>query len=86
MKMRIVQKPSLVNNPDIFWYHAQVNRFGFWLECHNDLLMTLKYSSEMICNAHDTDLSRVEKFVEYAMRGEEMFPQSKNKIIKEYTS
>jgi hypothetical protein len=84
MKMRIVQKPSLTNNPDIFWYHAQVRRLGIWVNCRDDLFMMLKYSSDMMVQSWDTNIERVESFVEHAMRGEEMFPKTKNKVVKEY--
>jgi hypothetical protein len=84
MKMRIIRRPSLTNNPDIHWYHAQVRRFGIWIECRDDLFMMLKYTSEMMSQSHDTSLERVERFVEYAMRKEDMFPKSKNIVLKEY--
>ncbi len=84
MKMRIIRKPSLVGNPDVFWYHAQVKRFGFWVNCRDDLFMILRYSSEMMVQSWDTSLERVERFVDFAMHKQEMFPRSDNIIIKEY--
>ncbi len=86
MKLRIVRKPSLTNNPNVFWYHAQVKRFGFWIECRDDVLMMLKYSTDMMSQSWDTNLERVENFVEHAVKGKEMFPHSGNKVIKEYES
>jgi hypothetical protein len=84
MKMRIVQKPSLTNNPDIFWYYAQVKRLGFWVNCRDDPFMMFKYSADMMVQSWDTSLEKVEKFVEHAMRGEEMFPKTNNKVVAEY--
>ncbi len=84
MKMRIVQKPSLTNHPDIHWYHAQVRRFGFWVNCRDDLFMMLKYTSDMMAQSWDTDIKRVERFVDHAMRKEEMYPKSSNTVVKEY--
>ncbi len=84
MKMRIIRKPSLVGNPDVFWYHAQVKRFGFWVNCRDDLLMMLRYSSDMMVQSWDTSLERVERFVDFAMHKQEMFPRSDNITIKEY--
>jgi hypothetical protein len=85
MKMRLIQKPSLTGNPEVHWYHAQVKRFGFWVDCRDDLFMMMRFSSEMMSQSYDTNMGRVESFVEYAMRGEDMFPKSKTKIIKEYS-
>ncbi len=84
MKMRIIRKPSLVGNSDVFWYHAQVKRFGFWVNCRDDLFMILRYSSEMMVQSWDTSLERVERFVDFAMHKQEMFPRSDNITIKEY--
>lgn len=84
MKMRIIRKPSITNHPDIFWYHAQVRRFGFWLNCRDDPFMLLKYSNEMMIHSWDTSLEKVEKFVDFAMHKQEMFPRSNNITIKEY--
>ena len=84
MKLRIIQKPSLTKHPDIFWYYAQVRRLGIWVNCRDDLFMMLKYSADMMVQSWDTSVERVEEFVEHAMRGEEMFPKSKNKVVKQY--
>jgi hypothetical protein len=84
MKMRILQKPSLTNNPNVFWYHAQVRRFGFWVNCRDDLFMLLKYTGDMMSHSYDTQIERVENFVEHAMRGEEMYPKTKNIVVKKY--
>ncbi len=84
MKIRIIQKPSLTKNPDIHWYHAQVRRFGFWVNCRDDLFIMMRYSSDMMVQSWDTSLERVQEFVRYVMRGEEMFPKSKNIVVNEY--
>lgn len=86
MKLRIIQKPSLTGNPDVFWYHAQVKRFGFWIDCRNDIILVLRYTTEMLYHDHSTDLKSVENFVDHLIRNEEMFPQIKNKVIREYTA
>jgi hypothetical protein len=84
MKLRIIQKPSLTSHPDIFWYHAQVRRFGIWIDCHDDPFMMLRYSADMMVHSWDTNVERVEEFVEHVMRGEEMFPKTDNKVVAEY--
>jgi hypothetical protein len=84
MKMRIIQKPSLTSHPDIFWYHAQVRRFGIWIDCRDDPFMMLRYSADMMVHSWDTSLEKVEKFVEHVMRGEEMYPKSNIKVVAEY--
>jgi hypothetical protein len=84
MKLRIIQKPSLTCHPDIHWYHAQVKRFGFWVDCRDDLVMPFVYSSQMLAQSYDLDLDVVQNFVNHVMRKEEMFPQSRNTVIAEY--
>jgi hypothetical protein len=84
MKLRIVQKPSLTGTYSVHWYTAQVRRFGFWIDCRDDIFMMLKFSSSMMAQSYDTSIGRVEDFIDYVMRGEDMFDKSRNKIIKEY--
>jgi hypothetical protein len=84
MKLRILRKPSLMGNPNVFWYHAQVRRFGIWIDCHQDPLMTLNYSMEMLAHSHDTELERVEKFVDFVIHKQEMYPHKENVVIQEY--
>jgi hypothetical protein len=38
----------------------------------------------MMAQSWDTDIERVERFVDHAMRGEEMYPKSSNRVVKEY--
>jgi hypothetical protein len=84
MKLRIQQRPSLMGNPRVHWYHAQINRFGIWIDCNKDLILPIKYTDEMMAHSHDTCLDRVEKFVDFLMSGQEMYPATKNIIVKEY--
>lgn len=84
MKLRIQRRPSLLGQPNVFWYHAQINRFGIWIDCSKDLILPLKYSEEMMMQSHDTCLDRVEKFADFIMAGQEMFPSTKNIIVREY--
>jgi hypothetical protein len=84
MKLRIVQKPSLTGTYCVNWYTVQVRRFGFWIDCRDDLWMMFKYSSSMLLQSYDTNIDRVEEFIDHVMRGEDMFAKSKDRIIKEY--
>jgi hypothetical protein len=84
MKLRILRKPSLTSHPDIFWYHSQVRRFGIWIDCRDDPFMMYKYSAEMMAQSWDTSLERVEKFVDFVIHKQEMYPKSNNKVVAEY--
>jgi hypothetical protein len=84
MKLRIQRRPSILGNPNTHWYYAQIKRFGIWIDCKDDLLLQLWYSGPMLSKSYDTCLDVVEKFVDFVMAGQEMFPSQQNIIIKEY--
>lgn len=84
MKLRIVQKPSITGVYNVNWYTAQVQRFGVWIDCRDDLWMMFRYSSSMMAQSYDISIGRVEEFIDHVMRGEDMFDKSRNRVIKEY--
>jgi hypothetical protein len=84
MKLRIQRRPSLTGNPDVYWYYSQIKRFGIWVNCYDDPILTFKYSSSMMNRAYDMHLNVVEDFVQHVLRGEEMYPTTKNTVISEY--
>jgi hypothetical protein len=84
MKLRIQQRPSLLGQSNVFWYHAQIKRLGIWIDCNKDLILPLMYSQEMMMQSHDTCLDRVEKFIDFVLHKQEMYPAQKNVVIKEY--
>lgn len=84
MKLRIQRRPSILGCPNIHWYHAQIKRFGIWIDCKDDLMLQLWYSGPMLAQSYETRLDIVENFVQHVMRKEEMFPSQRNMIVKEY--
>ena len=46
--------------------------------------MMLRYSADMMLQSWDTSLERVEKFVDFVIHKQEMYPKTNNKVVAEY--